>query len=102
VRGSLDAGGPAGSAKNRRPWRFLVLGDRGRVDRVAQSVYVSPELLGAPRVIAIVVSGKFRSLRRAARGPEHHAGRVDEGGRPLSERNREPESLGRAARTQGA
>jgi hypothetical protein len=51
---------------------------------------VSPDVLGAPRVIAIVVSAKFRSLRRPAGGPEHHAGRVERGGRPLSERNREP------------
>jgi hypothetical protein len=35
---SLDAGGPAGSAKNRRPWRFLVLGTVGWSTRVAQSV----------------------------------------------------------------
>jgi hypothetical protein len=88
VRRSLDAGRPARSANNRRPWRFLVLGHRGRVDRVAQSVYVSPDVRGAPRVIAIVVSGKF--LRRPAGGPEHHAGRVERGPRPLSERNREP------------
>jgi hypothetical protein len=35
--------------------------DRGRVDQVGQSVYASPELLGAARVIAIVVSGKLPS-----------------------------------------
>jgi nitroreductase len=34
----LDAGGIAGSAKNRQPWRFLVLGDRGLVDQVAQTL----------------------------------------------------------------
>jgi nitroreductase len=61
VRRSLDAGRVAGSAKNRQPWRFLVLGDRGLVDQVAQTVYASPDLLGAPPVIAIVVSGKVRS-----------------------------------------
>ena len=44
----LDAGGIAGSAKNRRPWRFLALGDRGLVDQVAQTVYAPPYLLAAP------------------------------------------------------
>jgi nitroreductase len=52
VRRSLDAGRIAGGAKNRQPWRFLVLGDRGLVDQVAQTVYASPDLLGAPRVMA--------------------------------------------------
>ena len=58
VRRILDAGRIAGSAKNRQPWRFLVLGDRGLVERVAQTVYAPPNLLGAPLVIAVVVSGK--------------------------------------------
>ena len=58
VRRILDAGRIAGSAKNRQPWRFLVLGDRGLVDQVAQTVYAPPNLLGATLVIAIVVSGK--------------------------------------------
>jgi len=58
VRRILDAGRIAGSAKNRQPWRFLVLGDRGLVERVARSVYAPPNLLGAALVIAIVVSGK--------------------------------------------
>ncbi len=58
VRRILDAGRIAGSAKNRQPWRFLVLGDRGLVERVAETVYAPPNLLGAPLVIAIVVSGK--------------------------------------------
>jgi nitroreductase len=46
------------ASKNRQPWRFLVLGDRGLVDQVAQAVYAPPNLLGAPLVIAIVVGGK--------------------------------------------
>jgi nitroreductase len=52
VRRNLDAGRIAGGAKNRQPWRFPVLGDRGLVDQVAHTVYASPDLLGAPRVIA--------------------------------------------------
>ena len=47
VRRILDAGHIAGSAKNRPPWRFIVLGDRGLVDQVAQTVYAPPKLLGA-------------------------------------------------------
>ena len=35
VRPSLDAGRVAGSAKNRQPWRFLVLGGRGLVAQIA-------------------------------------------------------------------
>ena len=48
VRRSLDAGRVAGSAKNRQPWRLLVLGDRGLVDQVAQTVYALPTW-SAPR-----------------------------------------------------
>ena len=61
LRRILDAGRIAGSSKNRQPWRFLVLGDRGLVDQVAQTVYAPPNLLGAPLVIAIVVSARVRS-----------------------------------------
>lgn len=35
-----------------------MLADRGLVDEVAQTVHAPPNLLGAPLVIAIVVSGK--------------------------------------------
>jgi hypothetical protein len=52
------AGRIAGGAKNRQPWRFLVLGEHRLVDQVAQTVYAPPNLLGAPLVIAIVVSGQ--------------------------------------------
>lgn len=58
VRRILDAGRIAGSSRNRQPWRFLVLGDRGLVDRVAETVYAPSNLLGATLVIAIVLSGK--------------------------------------------
>ena len=58
VRRILDAGRIAGSSKNSQPWRFLVLADRGLVDQVAQTVYAPPNLLGAPLVIAVVVSGR--------------------------------------------
>jgi nitroreductase len=57
----LDAGRIAGGAKNRQPWRFLVLGERRLVDRVAQTVYAPSDLLAAKLVIATVVSGRVRS-----------------------------------------
>lgn len=58
VRRIIDAGRIAGSSKNRQPWRFLVLGDRGLVDRVAKTVYAPSNLLRGRLVIAIVLSGK--------------------------------------------
>ena len=47
AEGGSSTTGIAGSAKNRPPWRFLVIGDRGLVDQVAQTVYAPPKLLGA-------------------------------------------------------
>ena len=57
----LDAGRIAGSAKNRQPWRFLVLADRGLVDQVAQTVHAPPNLLGAPLVIQLWSAARARS-----------------------------------------
>jgi nitroreductase len=53
----LDAGRIAGSAQNRQPWRFLVIESADVVERVAQTVYASKNLLGARLVVAIVVRG---------------------------------------------
>jgi nitroreductase len=53
----LDAGRVAGSATNNQPWRFLVLEDRGLVERVAETVYAPRIPLGAALVVAISVSG---------------------------------------------
>ncbi len=50
----LDAGRLAGSAKNRQPWRFLVVPG----ELLADSVYEPTNLRGAPFVVAVVVSGK--------------------------------------------
>ncbi len=57
VRRVLDAGRLAGSARNRQPWRFLVLEDRRLVERVAETVYVPGNVLGARLVVAIVPRG---------------------------------------------
>lgn len=54
----LDAGRLAGSASNRQPWRFLVVEDAGRRDRLAECVFEPTNLRGAALVVAVVVSGK--------------------------------------------
>jgi nitroreductase len=51
----LDAGRIAGSAKNRQPWRFLVIESADVVERVAETVYASQNVRGARLVVAIVV-----------------------------------------------
>jgi nitroreductase len=38
VRRILEAGRIAGSSRNRRQWRFLVVGDPGVCERVAEAV----------------------------------------------------------------
>lgn len=52
----LDAGRIAGSAKNKQPWRFVVVESRATVERVAETVYAADNVLGARLVVAIVVS----------------------------------------------
>src|SRR5918999_6104270 len=54
----LDAGRIAGSAQNRQPLRFLVLESRDALERVAETVYVPANLLGARLVIALVAKGR--------------------------------------------
>src|SRR6266542_1896157 len=49
----LDAGRLAGSARNRQPWRFLVVEDAGARERLAESVYESGNVRGAQLVLAI-------------------------------------------------
>ena len=54
----VDAGRIAGSAQNRQPLRFFVLGSRNVVERVAQAVYVADNVLGARLVVALVAAGR--------------------------------------------
>ena len=50
----LDAGRLAGSARNRQPWRFLVVeGDSAR-ERLADAVYEPANIRGARLIVAIV------------------------------------------------
>ena len=53
----LDAGRLAGSARNRQPWRFLVVESADRREQLADAVYVPETVRDAKVVIAIVGSG---------------------------------------------
>ena len=53
----LDAGRLAGSATNRQPWTFYVLEDRNLVERVAETLFATRNVLGAPFVVAITAQG---------------------------------------------
>jgi nitroreductase len=57
VRRILEAGRVAGSAKNRQPWRFVVLDDPGLRERVAETVYAPGNVQGGKLAVAIVVTG---------------------------------------------
>jgi len=50
----LDAGRLAGSAKNRQPWRFVLVEDDGARERLAESVFEPANIRGARLVVAIV------------------------------------------------
>ena len=52
----LDAGRLAGSAQNRQPWRFLLVDGEPR-GRLAETVYVPSNVLGARLVVAIAGKG---------------------------------------------
>jgi nitroreductase len=54
----LDAGRITGSAQNRQPNRFFVLESRDVLERVAQTVYVADNLLGARLAVALVAKGR--------------------------------------------
>ena len=54
VRTILDAGRLAGSAKNRQPWRFLVVEDAEARERLSEAVYAPGNVRGARLVVAIV------------------------------------------------
>jgi nitroreductase len=50
----LDAGRLAGSAKNRQPWRFLVVEDATARARLADAVFAPANVQGAQLIVAIV------------------------------------------------
>ena len=57
VQRVLDAGRVSGSSQNKQPWVFVVVED-GRVERLAELVYVPWNVLAAGLVIAIAAGGK--------------------------------------------
>ncbi len=50
----LDAGRLAGSARNRQPWRFLVVESESARERLAHAVYEPANIRGARLIVAIV------------------------------------------------
>jgi nitroreductase len=67
ARRILEAGRISGSAKNRQPWRFVVLDSEGLRHGVAETVYAPENVRGAALAVAIVVTGSpgFDSGRAA-------------------------------------
>jgi len=61
----LDAGRLAGSGSNRQPWTFVLVADRQRKERLAESVYVAGNVLEAGLVIGIATPEGGRALGRA-------------------------------------
>ena len=55
----LDAGRVTGSASNRQPWRFLIVEDAERRERLAGAVYEPMNIRGAQLIIAIVGTRPF-------------------------------------------
>lgn len=55
----LDAGRVTGSASNKQPWRFLIVDDPERRERLAGAVYEPTNLRGAALVIAIAGARPF-------------------------------------------
>ena len=53
VRRILEAGRIAGSSRNRQPWRFLVVGDPGVRERVAEAVFAPGNVRSAALVVAV-------------------------------------------------
>jgi nitroreductase len=54
VRRILEAGRISGSGANRQPWRFVVVRDRGFLDRLAPTLY-APGNARAPLLVAVLL-----------------------------------------------
>jgi nitroreductase len=59
----LEAGRVTGSARNRQPWRFLVVGSPDRREQLADAVYEPTNVRGAQLVVAIVSSSSLDTGR---------------------------------------
>lgn len=64
----VDAGRITGSAKNKQPWRLLLIRDREMLDALAQVINRASNVEGAPLAIAVVLAddGKPFDAGRAA------------------------------------
>jgi nitroreductase len=56
VQRILEAGRVAGSARNRQPWRFLVVESAERQEQLAEAVYEAGNVRGARLIVAIIGS----------------------------------------------
>lgn len=65
ARRILEAGRVSGSARNRQPWRFVVVESAGPRERLAAAVYAPENVRGAQLVVAIVGSGGLDTGRCA-------------------------------------
>jgi nitroreductase len=52
----LEAGRLAGSARNRQPWRFVVVENAERREQLAEAVYAAENVRGAQLIVAIAGS----------------------------------------------
>lgn len=59
VQRLLDAGRLSGSSQNRQPWRFIVVEDAERRERLAEAVYEPGNVRGAQLVVAIAGARQF-------------------------------------------
>ena len=67
----LDAGRLAGSAKNKQPWRFLVVESADVRGRLSEAVFEPGNIHGAQLVVAIVTSGKGPTSFDAGRAAQN-------------------------------
>jgi nitroreductase len=63
ARRILDAGRLAGSAKNRQPWRFLVVESDEARAKLAHAVYEPGNVRGAKLVVAVLAKGSLDAGR---------------------------------------
>ena len=84
----LEAGRIAGRSRNRQPWRFLVVGNPGVRERVAEAVFAPGNVRGAALVVVVAVRGGGSVVfGRWPRCAERDVGGLERGGRLVPERD---------------
>lgn len=71
VQRILEAGRVAGSARNRQPWRFVILEDPTVRDRFAEFVSVPTNVRTAALVVVITVRGRGPTMFDAGRAAQN-------------------------------